>query len=94
MQTLRSHTYLQATQAISQTKACKKVCLPNRTALATLDRDRLTEKKQRTPNSTYKKLAVQWLNEALCFVSSSVVADSFRLRNRQLLVAPKRYLQA
>ena len=27
-------------------------------------------------NSTYKKLAVQCLNEALCFVSSSVVADS------------------
>jgi hypothetical protein len=43
---------------------------------------------RKTPyNSTYKKLAVQWLNEALCFVSSSVVADSFRLRNRQLLVA-------
>ena len=38
-------------------------------------------------NSTYKKLAVQRLIEALCFVSSSVVADSFRLRNRQLLVA-------
>jgi hypothetical protein len=45
------------------------------------------------PNSTYKKLAVQWLNEALCFVSSSVVADSFVLRNRQLLVAAKRYMQ-
>jgi hypothetical protein len=44
----------------------------------------------RTPNSTYKKLAVQWLNKALCFVSSFVVADSFRLRNRQLLVAAKR----
>jgi hypothetical protein len=44
-------------------------------------------------NSTYKKLAVQWLNEALCFVSSSVVADSFRLRNRQLLVAANRYGQ-
>jgi hypothetical protein len=42
-------------------------------------------------NSTYKKLAVQWLNEALCFVSSSVVAGSFRLRNRQLLVAANRY---
>jgi hypothetical protein len=41
-------------------------------------------------NSTYKKLAVQWLNEALGFVSSSVVADSFRLRNRQLLVAANR----
>jgi len=41
-------------------------------------------------NSTYKKLAVQWLNEALYFVSSLVLADSFRLRNRQLLVAAKR----
>jgi hypothetical protein len=44
-------------------------------------------------NSTYKKLAVQWLIEILYFVSSSVVADSFRLRNRQLLVAAKRYAQ-
>jgi len=47
--------------------------------------------KARTANSTYKKLAVQWLNEALCFISSFVVADSFVLRNRQLLVAAKRY---
>jgi hypothetical protein len=46
-----------------------------------------------TANSTYKKLAVQWLNEALCFVSSFVVADSLVLRNRQLLVAAKRYKQ-
>jgi len=38
-------------------------------------------------HSTYKKLAVQWLNEALCFVSSFVVADSLVLRNHQLLVA-------
>ena len=42
-------------------------------------------------NSTCKKLAVQWLNEALCFVSSALLADSFRLRNRQLLVAANRY---
>jgi hypothetical protein len=27
-------------------------------------------------NSTYPKVAVQWLNQALCFVLSSVVADS------------------
>ncbi|HCP94666.1 MAG TPA: hypothetical protein DIU05_11640 [Bacteroidetes bacterium] len=47
--------------------------------------------KSRPHNSTYKKLAVQWLNGALCSVSSSVLADSFRLRNRQLLVAAKRY---
>jgi hypothetical protein len=39
-------------------------------------------------------LAVQWLNEALCFVSSFVVADSLVLRNRQLLVAANRWQQA
>jgi len=49
-----------------------------------------TDEEAHTHNSTYKKLAVQCLNEALCLVSSSVVADSFRLRNRQLLVAAKR----
>jgi hypothetical protein len=53
----------------------------------------MTERKA-AANSTYKKLAVQWLNEALCFVSSLVLADSFRLRNRQLLVAAKRYVQS
>jgi len=56
-----------------------------------------------TGNSTYKKLAVQWLNEVLCFVSSFVVADSLvlpclleavRQGNRQLLVAAKRQVQA
>ncbi len=51
---------------------------------------KLETERRAADNSTYKKLAVQWLNEALCFVSSSVVADSFRLRNRQLLVAAKR----
>ena len=45
-----------------------------------------------THNSTYKKLAVQWLNEVLCFVSSLVLADSSVLRNRQLLIAAKRYV--
>jgi len=41
-------------------------------------------------NSTYKKLAVQWLNEALCFESSFLLADNFVLQNRQILVAAKR----
>jgi len=53
----------------------------------------MTTERKATYNSTYKKLAVQWLNEALCFISSFVVADSFVLRNRQLLVAAKRYAQ-
>ena len=44
-------------------------------------------------NSTYKKLAVQWLNEALCPENRDfVVADSLVLRNRQLLVAANRWL--
>ena len=51
----------------------------------------MTSNKRKTGyNSTYKKLAVQWLNESLFFVSSFVVTDSFCLRNRQLLVAAKR----
>jgi len=41
-------------------------------------------------NRRLAKKRVQWLNEALCFVSSSVLADNFRLRNRQLLVAANR----
>ena len=48
--------------------------------------------KRAATNSTYKKLAVQRLNEALCFVSSFVVVDRFVLRNRQLLVAANPYI--
>ena len=39
---------------------------------------------------TYKKLAVQWLNEVLYFVKSSVMTDILVLRDHQLLVATKR----
>ncbi|MBK8483681.1 MAG: hypothetical protein IPL31_04895 [Saprospiraceae bacterium] len=49
------------------------------------------DEEARTGNSGFKKLAVQWLNEHLCFVSSVVLADSFVLRNRQLLKPAKRY---
>jgi len=57
------------------------------------ERQTFVDRSRAAANSTYKKLAVQWLNEALCFVSSFVVADSLELRNRQLLVAAKRYSQ-
>lgn len=57
---------------------------------ANLTRHTFEREEARTDNSTYKKLAVQWLKEVSCFVSSSVVADSLVLRNRQLLVAAKR----
>ncbi|MFN7912753.1 MAG: hypothetical protein ACK5QC_13090 [Bacteroidota bacterium] len=35
----------------------------------------MTTEGKAADNSTYKKLAGQWLNEALCFVSSSLLAD-------------------
>ena len=56
----------------------------------------LTMKVDRRPayNSTYKKLAVQWLNEVQFSNETFVQVDSFVLRNRQLLIAAKRYQQA
>ncbi len=43
-----------------------------------------TKEEKRTHNSTYPKVTVQWLNQALC------LADSEVLRNRHLRVAAKR----
>jgi hypothetical protein len=44
-------------------------------------------------NRRLAKKRVQCLNEALRFVSSSVLADNFVLRNPLLRQAPKRYAQ-
>ncbi len=44
-------------------------------------------------NSTYPKVAVQWLNQALCFYQSFCLVDSEELQNRHLRVAAKRYGQ-
>jgi hypothetical protein len=41
-------------------------------------------------NSIYPKVAVQWLNQALCFYQSLCLVDSEVLQNRQLLVAANR----
>ena len=51
----------------------------------------IERRRRAAANSGFKKLAVQWLIEHLCFVSSGVLADSFVLRNRQLLKPAKRY---
>jgi hypothetical protein len=40
-------------------------------------------------HTTYEKLAVHWLNEALCRKSSSLLADSLVLRKPLLREAPK-----
>lgn len=42
-------------------------------------------------NRRLAKKRAQCLNEALCFVSSSVLADILVLRNRQLLIAANHY---
>ncbi|PIV50302.1 MAG: hypothetical protein COS19_04530, partial [Flavobacteriaceae bacterium CG02_land_8_20_14_3_00_34_13] len=50
----------------------------------------LTSNRKPTHNSTYPKVAVQWLNQALCFCQSLCLVDSEVLRNRHLRVAAKR----
>jgi len=50
-----------------------------------------TEEKQRTANRRLAKKRVQWLNEALCFVSNSVLEERLVLRNPPLRQAPKLY---
>jgi hypothetical protein len=47
--------------------------------------------KQRPANSTYPKVAAQWLNQAPCFYQSLCLVDSELLQNRHLRVAAKRY---
>jgi hypothetical protein len=37
----------------------------------------MKEKEGRRHNSTYPKVAVQWLNQALCFYSNSVLRIKF-----------------
>ena len=52
----------------------------------------MTEEQRKTPyNSTYPKVAVRWVNKALCFYESLCLLDSEVLRNRHLRVAAKRY---
>jgi hypothetical protein len=61
---------------------------------ANLDTDLLRLKSKAAANSSYKKLAVQCLNQALCFVSSSVLADSLVFRNPLFRQAPNPCQQA
>jgi len=43
-------------------------------------------KKKNTARSTYQKVEIQWLNEPMWFVLSTVVVDCFLSQNRQLLL--------
>ena len=83
MPTLRSHTHLQAAQANAQTKACKRVCLPNRTRTVQTRHDRpLTERRAAT-NSTFA------IGGVSCSADSLVVAESFVLRMKFSAKTPR-----
>jgi len=51
----------------------------------------MTNKIKAAANSTYPKVAVQWLNQALCFYQSLCLVDSEELLNRHLRVAADRW---
>jgi hypothetical protein len=90
MPTLRSHTHLQAAQAITQTKACKRVCLPNRTDRAILDRRETTEKEGRTHNSTYPKGGVSCSKDSFVLNGTLVFQIKFCGKSPALRVAANR----
>ncbi len=54
----------------------------------------MTKTRSTTANSTYPKVAVMWLNQALCFYQSLCLVDSEVLLNRHLRVAANRSPQA
>jgi len=89
MPTLRSHTHLQATQADTQTKACKRLCLPNRTN----DRQIVDRKEQRRHNSTYPKGGVSCSKDSFMLNESLFFQIKFCGKNPALRVAAKRYVQ-
>ncbi len=86
MPTFYSHTHLQAAQADTQTKACKRVCLPNSTTNRQLD-DR---KEQRRHYRCLAQWRVTWLIEHSTSHQLLWYIDSFELRNPPLRQAPNR----
>jgi hypothetical protein len=89
MSTLRSHTHLQAAQANTQAKACKRVCLPNRTT----DRQTYNRKEQRRHNRRLAKVAVQYSADNFVVNQSLVLRINICGENRHLRQAPNRYAQ-
>lgn len=77
MPALRSHTHLHAAQADTQTEACKRVCLPKRTA----DRNNAAKMKDRFTKDKNGQLVTggccQWRDSAS--YDSDMVLESFVL---------------
>jgi hypothetical protein len=54
----------------------------------------MTATRIKAGNRTYKKLAIQWLNPVLPYLSSFLLTNSFHSLNRQVLVTANRSQQA
>ena len=90
MPTLRSQTHLQATQANAQTKACKRVCLPNRTRTVQTRHDRTLTEIRAATNSGLAKVAVSFSADSFVVNQTLVLRIKFSGVNRHLRQAAKR----
>ncbi len=87
----KASTFAIRTSQPHKAKIAKELALPTHDKRNTkMTTKQTTEKEGRRHNRRLAKKRVQCLNEALCFVSSSVLAESFVLRNPLLRQAPKR----
>ena len=93
MPTLRSHTHLQAAQANAQTKACKRVCLPNRTRTLQTRHDRPSTERRAACNSTYPKGGVSSSKDSFVVNQKLVFQIKFCGKSPALRVAAKRSVQ-
>jgi len=87
--TLRSHTHLQATQSQAPTKACKRVCLPNRTT----DRPTYDRREQRRHNIGLAKWRVTCFYDSLVVKQTLVFQMNFCANNPPLRQAKNRWQQ-
>jgi len=84
--TLCSHTHWQAAQANAMTKACQRVCLPNRTT----DRKTDEEKKALGGNSVYVAIAGEVVNRRYVLLINIVLNGQESASNPLLHIHAKR----
>jgi hypothetical protein len=90
MPTLRSHTHLQAAQADTQAKACKRVCLPNHTRTAQTRQERPSKERRAATNSTYPKGGVSCSKDRFVVTGTLVLLINICGESPALRVAAKR----
>jgi len=90
---LHSHMHLRATQANAQTKACKRVCLPNRTDTANLDGQTTIGKEGQTHNSRYPKDRISCFKDSIVVNQTLIFQIKFCSKIPALQIAANRYKQ-